>query len=131
MMPRNYPLESTKSLRDRLDRVVRFASKGAENITNEPFKTLIEVGKRYRDAIHHTTPFQRKDIEPGGRLIALYEINGDIALHCVLLSSATILRISQWTNPASDVTDIATRCTELIKKARTHLVEDEVRTNAS
>jgi hypothetical protein len=66
-------------LRDRIDRTIRFASNGAENGNDEPYKTFIEVGKRYRDAIHHTTPFQRKDIEPGGRLTALFEINGDTA----------------------------------------------------
>jgi hypothetical protein len=104
-------------LRDRLDRVVRFTSEGAETGNNEPFKTLIEIGKRYRDSIHHTTPFQRKDVEPGGRLTALYEINGDIALRCVVLSSATLLKISQWINPTSNENDIAIRCDELLQKA--------------
>ena len=106
-------------LRDRLNRTVQFASNGAEDGTYEPFKTFIEIGKRYRDAIHHTTPFQRKDIEPGGRLTALYEINGDIALRCVLLSCATLLKISQWTNPAADSTEIASRCSKLMEKAAT------------
>jgi hypothetical protein len=46
-------------LRDRLDRVVWFTSEGAESGNDEPFKSFIETGKRYRDAIHHTTPFQR------------------------------------------------------------------------
>ncbi|MHB8529318.1 MAG: hypothetical protein ACYC8V_07390 [Caulobacteraceae bacterium] len=115
--------KESASLRDRLDRVVRFASNGAENVTDEPFKAFIEVGKRYRDAIHHTTPFQRKDIEPGGRLTALYEINGDIALRCVVRASETILRISHWTNPASDTTDVAIRCGELIQKADATLAE--------
>lgn len=53
-------------LKERIDRVVRFTSGGAETGNNEPFKTFIEIAKRYRDAIHHTTPFQRKDVEPGG-----------------------------------------------------------------
>jgi hypothetical protein len=104
-------------LRDRIDRVVRFASNGDEDGNNEPFKTFIEVGKRYRDAIHHTTPFQRKDIEPGGRLTALYEINGEIALRCIVLACGTILRILQWSDPASRETDIAVRSGELIAKA--------------
>jgi hypothetical protein len=84
-------------LRNRLDRIVQFASRGAERGTDEPFSTLIGFGKRYRDAIHHTTPFERKDIEAGGRLTALYEIDSDIAVRCVLLSCETILKISQWT----------------------------------
>jgi hypothetical protein len=104
-------------LKNRLDRVVQFASAGTESGSDEPFKTFIQVGKRYRDAIHHTTAFQRKDVESGGRLTALYEINSDIALHCVVLSSATLFKISQWTYGASDATDIATRCSELLEKA--------------
>jgi hypothetical protein len=104
-------------LKDRLDRVVQFVSKGAESGTDEPFRASIEVWKRYRDAIHHTTPFQRKDVEAGGRLSALYEINRDIALRCVKLSTATILRISQWAYVESDATDIASRCNELVQKA--------------
>jgi hypothetical protein len=104
-------------LKNRLDRVVQFASLGTESGSDEPFKTFIEVGKRYRDAIHHTTPFQRKDVESGGRLTALYEINSNIALHCIVLSSATLLKISQWTYGASDATDIASRCSELCEKA--------------
>ncbi len=104
-------------LRDRIDRVVRFASDGAQNGGDEPFRAFIEVGKRYRDAIHHTTPFQRKDIEPGGRLTALYEIDGEIALRCIVLSCGTILRISEWINPDSTETDIAARSRELLRKA--------------
>jgi hypothetical protein len=104
-------------LTNRLDRVVQFASLGTESGSDQPFKTFIEVGKRYRDAIHHTTPFQRKDVELGGRLTALYEINSNIALHCIVLSSATVLKISQWAYGAPDATDIASRCSELLEKA--------------
>jgi hypothetical protein len=104
-------------LRDRLDRVVQFTSDGAESGNDEPFKSFIETGKRYRDAIHHTTPFQRKDVEPGGRLTALYEINGDLALRCVVLSAATLLKISQRINETSNESDIASRCSELLQKA--------------
>lgn len=104
-------------LRDRLDRVVRFTSEGVESVNDEPFKTFIETGKRYRDAIHHTTPFQRKDVEPGGRLTALYEINGDLALRCVVLSVATLLKISMWSNAESAESDIATRCEKIFQAA--------------
>lgn len=104
-------------LKQRLDRIVQFASKGTESIHDEPFEKLVEVGKRYRDAIHHTTPFDRKDVGVGGRLTALYEIDGDIALHCIVLSSATLLKISQWTYGALDATDIASRCSELLEEA--------------
>jgi hypothetical protein len=104
-------------LRDRLDRVVRFTSGGIESGDNEPFKTLIETGKRYRDAIHHTTPFQRKDVKPGGRLSALYEISADIALRCIVLSTATLLKISQWSNPDSKETDVAVRCEKILQQS--------------
>jgi hypothetical protein len=88
-----------------------------ESGDNEPFKTLIETGKRYRDAIHHTTPFQRKDVEPGGRLSALYEISADLALRCVVLSTATLLKISQWSNPESKETDVAMRCEKILQQS--------------
>ena len=96
-------------LRDRIDRIVRFASSDTANGNNEPFQELISVGKRYRDAIHHTTPFQRKDVEPGGRLTALYEINGDAALHCIDLTCRTVLQISGWINNKSTETDVQAR----------------------
>ncbi len=104
-------------LKNRLDRVVRFASIGAESGSDEPFAALMVVGKRYRDAIHHTTPFERKDVEPGGRLTALYEIQCNIALRCVILSSAALLKISHWIYGASDETDIASWCSDLIQQA--------------
>lgn len=113
-------------LKCRLDRIVRFASNGVEKGNDEPFETFIEVGKRYRDAIHHTTPFQRKDIEPGRRLTALYEINGEIALRCIALACDTVLRISQWINPGSGRTDIAVRCGELIEKTDAGHLDEKV-----
>ena len=110
--------EDKTPLRGRLDRVVRFASQGAQCGESEPFKSLIETGKRYRDAIHHTTPFGRRDIAPGGRLTALYEINGYIALQCVVLACTTILEISQLINLGADTTDLAVRCQALLGEAR-------------
>lgn len=107
-------------LRDRLNRVVRFTSEDAESGDDEPFRAFIEIGKRYRDAIHHTTPFQRKDVEPGGRLIALYEISGNQALRCVVLSTKTLLKISQWTNPQTDESDIVMRCDTILQTALLH-----------
>lgn len=112
-------------LRDQFDRVVRFASNGKENGNAEPFRTFVEVGKRYRDAIHHTTPFQRKDVEPGGRLTALYEINGDIALRCVGFSAAAILKISRWTSSDSYSSDIATRCEKLLQEVLARLPDSD------
>jgi hypothetical protein len=111
-------------LRDRLDRVVGFASNGAEGGKNQPFKTLIETGKRYRDAIHHTTPFERRDIGPGGRLTALYEIDSDVALRCIVVGMGAILRISKWTNSTPDKTDIVVRGRELLQQAQAGCLEE-------
>ena len=105
-------------LGNRLDRVVRFVSGEVECGSDEPFSTFVKVGKRYRDAIHHTTPFQRKDIEAGGRLIALYEINSDIAVRCVVLCCETILKLCHWAFGASDTTDIAGRCSNLLRDVK-------------
>jgi hypothetical protein len=100
-------------LKERLDRMVKFVSSGQESGNNEPFNCFIEIAKRYRDAIHHTTPFGRKDVESGGRLIALYEINSDIALKCAQLSFETVLAISRWAYGDPDETDIGARCEQL------------------
>lgn len=118
-------------LKDRFDRIIRFVSAETENVNNEPFNTFIEDGKRYRDAIHHTTPFGRKDIEPGGRLTALYEINCEIALRCVELSSASLLKILEWTHGESASTDIGSRCSELLRKAKEAQNNNEVQSAVS
>lgn len=117
--------KESASLRDRIDRVVRFASNSAVTGNDKPFQDFIEVGKRYRDAIHHTTPFQRRDIKPGGRLTALYEIDGNVALRCVHLACGTILQISGWINSMSPDTDITVRCGEL-KRNVAALLPDSV-----
>lgn len=104
-------------LRDRLDRVIRFVSAGAETVDEVPFKGFIESGKRYRDAIHHTTPFQRKDVEPGGRLTTLYEVDADVAIRSVVLSVEMLRKISQWSNSDFQATAIAIRYDKLIQQA--------------
>ena len=101
------------ALKDRLDRIVRFASLGKGDGRSEPFKSFIEVGKHYRDAIHHTTPFERKDLEAGQRLLALYEVKADVALLCATLSFDTVLALSQWMYGDRDANDITDRCREL------------------
>lgn len=107
--------KESAALRDRLDRVVRFSSEGTESGNDEPFRPFIEIGKRYRDAIHHTTPFQRKDVELGGRLAALYEIGGEQAIQCVALSLGTLLKITLWMNPLPEESEIALRCHKILQ----------------
>ncbi len=113
-------------MKERLDQIVRFASGGTRSGSDEPFKSFIEIGKKYRDAIHHTTPFGRKDVDPGGRLIALYEIDGNIALQCTLLASDTITAVSGCAYGDASKTDIARRCSELVHKVR-GLVDETTR----
>jgi hypothetical protein len=104
------------SLKDRIDRIVKFASAGKEDGQSGLFKSFIEVGKRYRDAIHHTTPFERKDLEAGQRLIHLYEVKSDVALFCTLLSLAVVLKISRWIYGEDSENDIMERCLNLNEK---------------
>jgi len=105
--------KETAALRGRIDQVVRFASEGAADGSLNPFKPFIEIGKLFRDAIHHTTPFERKDLEAGQRLEALYNIKLDVAVLCSLLSLQTVLRISEWLYGKDGGGDIAQTCKSL------------------
>jgi len=111
------------ALKDRLDRMVRFASSGRRDGQSEPFKSFIEIGKHYRDAIHHTTPFERKGLEAGQRLLALYEVKADVALLCTTLSCDTILTLSDWMYGDRYANDITDRCKELRKKVLGYSVD--------
>jgi hypothetical protein len=108
--------KESAALKDRLDRIVKFASSGNADGRSEPFKAFIEVGKRYRDAIHHTTPFERKDFEAGQRLLALYEVKADVALLCAILSFGSVLVISHWLFGDDDVSAITDSCKQLREK---------------
>lgn len=104
------------ALKERLNRVVRFASNGSATGDDEPFSSFIKEGKLFRDAIHHTTPFGRRDIEAGARLTALYSINEPIAVRCAVLSLKTVLKISHWIRGDSE-TAIAAACEHILKLA--------------
>jgi hypothetical protein len=87
--------KESASLKDRIDRVAKtFLGLTAES---EPFNSFLAVGKRYRDAIHHTTPFarHRQSLDEGQRLLALYEIDERIALQCAVSSLDTVLIIAE------------------------------------
>jgi hypothetical protein len=105
------------ALKDRLDRVVKFASNGIADGGADPFQSFIEVGKPYRDAIHHTTPFGRSNLETGERLVALYEINPNTACLCGLLSLDCVLTIANWIYSGGEGAAITDRCSELRQKA--------------
>jgi len=87
--------EKKDSLKLRIDKIVRLASQGRFSGDSEPFDSLIRM-KHFRDAIHHTTPFERRGIEAGQRLEALYNVKSDVAIACTLLALDTVLRISGW-----------------------------------
>jgi len=72
--------------------------------------------KRYRDAIHHTTPFERKNLEAGQQLLSLYEIKSHVAALCALLSLNCILTLSSWIYSDDHGSEIADRCRTLRKK---------------
>jgi hypothetical protein len=103
--------KESAALKDRVDRVVKFASSSAEDGQSEPFKSFIDIGKRYRDAIHHTVPFGWKDIEAGQRLTSLYEMDAGVAL-CAL-SLGTVLMLTGWIYGGNDENAIAGSCDEL------------------
>ena len=77
---------------------------------------LHQVGKRYRDAIHHTTPFGRNDLETGQRLLSLYEIKPSVADLCALLSLDSVIAISNWIYGDDNGSEIAERCKKLHEK---------------
>ncbi len=105
-------------LKNRIDQVVRFTSQGRSTSSVEPFKSLIEYGKPFRDAIHHTTPFERKAVGAGDRLTKLYSINGTIALQVTIHCLDSILAISKWAFGPDGETAIVEDCTKLRQEAQ-------------
>lgn len=71
-------------------------SSGRNSARDEPYKSFLGVCKAYRDAIHHTTPFERKAqaLAAGGRPLKLYGIDSRVALQCVEAAADTILAIN-------------------------------------
>ncbi|MBV8736382.1 MAG: hypothetical protein JO007_03820 [Alphaproteobacteria bacterium] len=115
--------EKGATLKDRIHQIAMFASSGEADSQSDPFRTFIEVGKRYRDAIHHTTPFGRKDADPGERLLALYAVKSDVAVLCALLSLDSVLMLSQWICGQESRTEIADSCKELRDKIVNYSLE--------
>jgi len=105
--------KETAALKGRIDKIVRFASQGSGNGESAPFRSFIEIGKHVRDAIHHTTPFERKDLEAGQRLEALYNVKTDVAVVCSILALDTVLKISAWLYGADSDGDIPQTCQSL------------------
>lgn len=97
-------------LKDRLGRIAKFASNGTLNSESEPFDSFIKIAKRYRDAIHHTTPFGRKDIEIGERLETLYEIDGELAILFSLFALDTVLKLFELIDTPQTESVIFQRC---------------------
>ena len=118
--------KESAALKDRVDRIVRFASSGTVDGRSDPFKSFIEVGKHYRDAIHHTTPFGRKDFDAGQRLLALYEVKSDVAVLCALLSLDSVVTISHWIYGDEDVNEIADSCKRLREKIMDYSLEQDL-----
>ena len=102
-------------LKARLERALAETISCDEGLHNfDPFKAFLETGKRYRDAIHHTSPFERKDIEAGGRLTALYELNSEIALTCAEQALYIVSFLDRWMWQDTIETDVMVRCKALL-----------------
>jgi hypothetical protein len=100
-------------LKARMQKLLSVASNDFESVEVEPFRSFIETGKRYRDAIHHTSPFERKDVSAGGRLMALYELDDVITRKCVAGALLSILKFEDliWNGTAKS--DTYERCLAL------------------
>jgi hypothetical protein len=112
--------KESASLKNRIEQVVNFTSQGRSTGAAEPFKSLIEYGKPFRDAIHHTTPFERKAVDAGDRLIKLYSIDGAVASRIATYCLDSILVISKWTYGSNHET--VETCSRLRQEAQQILV---------
>ncbi len=97
-------------LKSRIQQLLKEASNNSESVEAEPFCTFIETGKRYRDAIHHTSPFERKDVSAGGRLIALYELNEKITKKCVVGALLSVMKFEDLIWQGAAKSDTCERC---------------------
>ncbi|WP_430436318.1 hypothetical protein [Oceanibaculum nanhaiense] len=107
--------KESSALKSRIDQIVKFSSQGKADGSDIPFGDFIRVGKYFRDAIHHTTPFERKNmnLEAGQRLEALYDVKTDVAAGCMLLALDSILKISSWLYGDEGGGEIAQACGSL------------------
>lgn len=115
--------KESAALKGRIDAIVKFASQGTVGGEVYPFKAFIEIGKHFRDAIHHTTPFGRKDLEAGQRLEALYSVKFDVAVVCCLLALETVLKICAWLYGEGGGGEIAETCKLLRKHIFAYSIE--------
>jgi len=112
--------KESAALKDRIDRIVKFASQGNKDGQYDPFKSLLEEGKRFRDAIHHTTPFERKD---GKRLESLYNINCEVAIFCSILALETVIQISSWIYNSDENGEIVDTSKNIKEEILTYSIE--------
>lgn len=108
--------KNSEPFKNRVERLVAFASSGTSSAQEEPFKEFIDSAKRIRDAIHHTTPFERKahGIAPGQRLTDLYRVNSETAIRVVLLALGTVSAVVNWTQREGVRTELSDRCEALL-----------------
>lgn len=105
--------KESSPLKSRIQKFLMEASNNSESVEVEPFQSFIETGKHYRDAIHHTSPFERKDVAAGGRLIALYELNDEITRRCVAGALLSVMRFEDLVWQGSAKSDTYERCLTL------------------
>ena len=113
--------KESAAMKDRIDRVVTALSSGRYSAKDEPYSSFLGVCKSYRDAIHHTTPFERKaqSLAAGARLLKLYEINLRIALQCLASATETVLMINDLAYGGHVQLRINQSCEDIKKELRT------------
>jgi hypothetical protein len=111
--------KDSASLKERIDRILREFLTAGTSSKSEPFSSFLDVAKKYRDAIHHTTPFARGShaLVAGQRLLVLYEIDDKVALQCLQNSLDTLLTIAKAVWQSGDQKTIVVDCEKLRARA--------------
>jgi hypothetical protein len=118
-----------KPLRERLTKLSFTMSDG--QLPPSTFDEFIEVGKRLRDAIHHTSPFERKGVLPGQRLLDVYRVKTDAAVQVALLGIDAVVKLSTWIAAGTPRTETADRCEALHADYLTFAAERRIALSAT
>jgi hypothetical protein len=101
-------------LKQRLSTTVQWATQNYCTGDEEPFKSFMSSAKKFRDSIHHPTPFGRQNnLEEWERLELLYEIDAFVALNIIRSAFAVILTIFCEAFPDSQESDVRDRLAQL------------------
>ncbi len=115
-----FSTKESASLKIRLNRIAAEISPEVTGAFPLILRSFLEEDKPYRDAIHHTTPFERRQQgrSPGDRLLDLYKIDEKIALRCTANSLDIILMIARAIGGNEDESTVVRECTKLSQRIR-------------